>query len=116
MKRTLFTAVGILLGCINLPLEAATPLKLWYKQPAKEWTEALPIGNGRIGAMVFGQTETERIQLNEESLWAGSQMNNNNPQASKNLKQVQQLILNNKIDEAGKLAQFVRIKHWAMFI
>ena len=105
MKRPLFTAVCILIGCINLPLGAATPLKLWYKQPAKEWTEALPVGNGRIGAMVFGKTDTERIQLNEESLWAGSQMNNNNPKASKNLKQVQQLILDNKIDEAGKLAQ-----------
>jgi len=105
MKRPLFTAVCILIGCINLPLGAATPLKLWYKQPAKEWTEALPVGNGRMGAMVFGKTDTERIQLNEESLWAGSQMNNNNPKASKNLKQVQQLILDNKIDEAGKLAQ-----------
>ncbi|MEX2428802.1 MAG: glycoside hydrolase N-terminal domain-containing protein [Bacteroidales bacterium] len=41
--------------------------KLWYNQPAKEWTEALPVGNGRLGAMVFGNPDTERIQFNEES-------------------------------------------------
>ena len=45
--------------------------KLWYDQPAKEWTEALPLGNGRLGAMVFGSIVKERLQLNEESLWAG---------------------------------------------
>lgn len=80
-------------------------LRLWYKQPANEWTEALPIGNGRLGAMVFGQTTTERIQLNEESLWAGSQLNNNNPNASPNLPKIQQLILDNKIEEALQLAE-----------
>lgn len=45
--------------------------KLWYKQPAEVWEEALPIGNGRLGGMVFGNTTTERIQLNEDSLWPG---------------------------------------------
>lgn len=44
---------------------------LWYRHPAKKWTEALPLGNGRLGAMVFGGAPKERIQLNEESLWAG---------------------------------------------
>lgn len=44
-------------------------LSLWYNEPAEEWNEALPIGNGRLGAMVFGRTDVERIQLNEESLW-----------------------------------------------
>ena len=47
-------------------------LKLWYKQPAKEWVEALPIGNGRLGAMVFGDVFHERIQFNEDTLWTGT--------------------------------------------
>ncbi|MCK5457549.1 MAG: glycoside hydrolase family 95 protein, partial [Melioribacteraceae bacterium] len=78
-------------------------LKLWYNQPAEKWTEALPIGNGRIGAMVFGRISNERIQLNEESLWAGSQINNNNPGASKHLKEIQQLLLNGESGKARKL-------------
>ncbi|HKK62263.1 MAG TPA: glycoside hydrolase family 95 protein, partial [Bacteroidales bacterium] len=45
--------------------------KLWYKAPAKDWFSALPLGNGRLGAMVFGNLEEEHIQMNEESLWAG---------------------------------------------
>ena len=56
-------------------------LKLWYCQPADEWVEALPIGNGRLGAMVFGRVEHERIQLNEETLWDGHKFNRNNPEA-----------------------------------
>ncbi len=56
-------------------MEASTipaKLELWYRQPAKEWTEALPVGNGRLGAMIMGATEQERIQLNEETLWTGA--------------------------------------------
>lgn len=47
------------------------PLRLWYTSPAAEWNEALPIGNGRLGGMVFGRTGLERVQLNEDSLWYG---------------------------------------------
>ncbi|MCF1713703.1 glycoside hydrolase N-terminal domain-containing protein [Flavihumibacter sp. RY-1] len=54
--------------------EAGTGLRLWYKKPARDWNEALPVGNGRMGAMVFGDAVRERIQLNEESLWAGSKV------------------------------------------
>ena len=79
-------------------------LKLWYQQPAQEWTDALPVGNGRLGAMVFGNPFNERIQLNEESLWAGTAMNSNNPEAYKHLKEVQQLILDGKIKESVDLA------------
>jgi len=77
--------------------------KLWYKQPAKKWTEALPVGNGRLGAMVFGGVYEERIQLNEESLWAGKQLNTNNPNALKDLDRVRNLIFDGKIKEAYEL-------------
>ncbi len=80
-------------------------LKLWYKQPAKIWEQALPIGNGRLGAMVFGNAQTERIQINEESLWGGRAKNTNNPDARKYLDTVRQLIFANKIDDAYDLAQ-----------
>lgn len=49
-------------------------LKLWYQQPAAAWIDALPVGNGRMGAMVFGNIQNERIQLNEESIWAGKKL------------------------------------------
>src|ERR1700730_13343680 len=53
------------------PTTKSSDLRLWYRQPAAGWNEALPIGNGRLAAMVFGGIETERIQLNEETIWAG---------------------------------------------
>jgi alpha-L-fucosidase 2 len=68
--------------CIaSLPLgnnhpDSTNPLVLWYNKPAAEWVEALPIGNGRLGGMVFGNTSVERLQLNEESLWGGSKTAN----------------------------------------
>jgi len=77
---------------------------LWYQQPATEWTEALPVGNGRLGAMIFGGIDQERIQLNEESLWAGEPINNNNPQASTHLSRIQQLLLDGRIEEARRLS------------
>jgi len=79
-------------------------LKLWYNQPAAKWIEALPVGNGRLGAMVFGGIENERIQLNEESLWAGAQINNNNPGASEHLAEIQQLLLRGESSKVRILA------------
>jgi len=77
---------------------------LWYKQPANNWNEALPIGNGRIGAMVFGNPVNERIQLNEESLWAGCPVNNNNPGSLRYLPELQNALFNNLFFEASQLA------------
>lgn len=79
--------------------------KLWYKFPAKAWIEALPIGNGRLGAMVFGNPVHERIQLNEESIWAGSKINNNNTEALRHLKELQQALFNNQYSDAFKIAE-----------
>ncbi|MBN2814580.1 MAG: glycoside hydrolase family 95 protein, partial [Bacteroidales bacterium] len=81
------------------------PLVLWYEQPAVEWTDALPVGNGRLGAMVFGNTATERIQLNEESLWAGSKIDNNNPGALSHLAEIRQLLLDGNITRAYTLSE-----------
>ncbi|NLB93829.1 MAG: glycoside hydrolase family 95 protein, partial [Bacteroidales bacterium] len=80
-------------------------LKLWYDQPANEWTEALPVGNGRLGAMVFGGVQTERIQLNEESLWTGGPIERANPEALENLEKVRQLLFEGKFAEGDRLAQ-----------
>ena len=77
---------------------------LWYKQPAVEWVEALPVGNGRLGGMIFGNPKVEQIQLNEESLWGGSKIANNNPEAFSHLAEIRQLILDGKIPEAFELA------------
>lgn len=79
-------------------------LTLWYQKPAEEWTAALPVGNGRLGAMVFGSVEHERIQLNEETLWDGGPRDTTNPKALAALPKVQQLLFEDKNDEATKLA------------
>lgn len=77
---------------------------LWYNKPAGQWTDALPVGNGRLGAMVFGGVERERIQLNEETLWEGAPQDTNNPKALEALPKVQQLLFEDKNEEATKLA------------
>ena len=59
----------------------SAPLVVWYRKPAGAWTEALPVGNGRIAAMVFGGVNQERLQLNEGTLWAGGPYDPNNPDA-----------------------------------
>ena len=79
-------------------------LLLWYNQPAKEWNEALPIGNGRLGAMIFGRPDTELIQLNEETLWTGGPVDKNpNPDASKFLQPVRDAIFKDSINKAIQL-------------
>ena len=75
----------------------------WYDKPAGTWLEALPLGNGRLGAMVFGGVGHERIALNEESVWSGSRVNWNRKDASKNLPKIRQLLLEGKNDEAEAL-------------
>ena len=64
------------------------PLTLWYPQPARIWEEALPVGNGRLGAMVFGGVFAERVQLNEDTLWSGGPKDGNNPAAAGYLPEV----------------------------
>jgi alpha-L-fucosidase 2 len=80
-----------------------TYLKLWYLHPAKQWVEALPVGNGRLGAMVFGDPWKEVIQLNENTVWAGQPNRNDNPDAKEALPEVRKLIFEGKYKEAQDL-------------
>jgi len=79
---------------------------LWYKQPASIWTEALPVGNGRLGAMIFGGTTSERLQLNEDSVWSGGFRDRNNPDAKKTLAEIRSLLREGKIPEAENLSRY----------
>src|SRR4030095_13267399 len=98
----LFIPISIL---ISSKLQAQNSFELWYRNPASEWTEALPVGNGRLAAMVFGKTDMERIQLNEESIWAGCNVYDINPGTKSHLREIQQLLLNEKNDEAYELTK-----------
>jgi alpha-L-fucosidase 2 len=77
---------------------------LWYKKPAGNWNEALPIGNGRLGGMLFGGAGTEHIQLNEDSIWYGEPVDRNNPDALKYLPEIRKLLSEGKIKEAEQMA------------
>ncbi|HUU09336.1 MAG TPA: glycoside hydrolase family 95 protein, partial [Phycisphaerae bacterium] len=79
------------------------PLVLWWRRPAGKWTEAMPIGNGRLGAMVFGRVDEERIQLNEDSLWTGQPVERANPEALKSLPEARRLLFEGKYVEGQKL-------------
>lgn len=85
--------------------EEKVSMRLWYKTPACSWNEALPIGNGRLGAMLFGKTDTERIQLNEDSIWYGDPVDRNNPDARTHLTKIRDLIFSGEIHEAERLAK-----------
>jgi len=80
-------------------------MKLWYRQPAQEWVEALPVGNGRLGAMVFGGIEHETIQLNEDTLWAGHPLERDRVGAYKYLDKARELIFEGNYAEGEKLVQ-----------
>jgi len=102
MKKILFIA---LLAGGSTYAQQKLPLQLWYKQPATKWMEALPIGNGRLGAMVYSHPQSEIIQVNEESLWAGVHYNDANPNSLRVLDSVRQLLFAGKNAEAVQLAR-----------
>lgn len=80
-------------------------MELWYNNPANNWNEALPIGNGFLGGMIFGGTQRERVQLNEDSLWYGSKPDRNNPDSLKYLGEIRKLLSEGKISEAESLTE-----------
>lgn len=79
--------------------------RIWFKQPARNWNEALPLGNGRLGAMIFGDPARERIQLNEDSIWYGGPSDRNNPDALAHLAVIRNLLFEGKLKEAHRLAE-----------
>ena len=100
-------------------LEAQLPLKLWYKQPSGSvWENALPIGNGKLGAMVYGNVATETLQLNEHTVWSGGPNRNDNPLALDSLTKLRELIFEGKYKEAERLANktiITKKSHGQMF-
>jgi alpha-L-fucosidase 2 len=103
---------GLLTLCFSCLLlagaQAQAPegdLKIWFNHPAASWNEALPVGNGRLGAMVFGGVATERLQLNEETVWTGKPADFVNPAAKAALPQVRALLFSGKYAEAQQLAK-----------
>ena len=82
---------------------SAQDYKLWYEKPAAHWLEALPVGNSQLGAMIYGGTDTEEIQLNEETFWSGSPHNNNSPAAKAHLQEVRDSIFAGKEEAAHKI-------------
>ena len=102
-KRNLTYSIilfGLLISCTPV---GTPPLKLWYDKPAEKWVEALPVGNGRLGAMVFGDPVHEIIQLNENTLWSGSPNRNDNPDALEALPEVRKLIFEGEYAKAREL-------------
>lgn len=108
IRISILILLNLLLGSKNIWSQKANvssdDLILWYQQPASDWNEALPVGNGRLGAMVFGDCVHERIQLNEESLWAGSKTNSDRDTKAV-LPIIQQKLLDGKIGEAVELSE-----------
>jgi alpha-L-fucosidase 2 len=113
MKKNIHILLLLLLPLRSLQGEEAAQLKLWYDHPAQKWSEALPIGNGRLGAMVFGNPMKERLQLNELTVWAGSPYRNDNPKALLALPRIRQLIFDGHYTEARKLIDTNFITHIA---
>ena len=123
--RTLlsFSALLLVLFLLSCQKKEQPHVRLWYDQPANatitdspmgwnndpEWLKALPVGNGFLGAMVFGDVNRERIQLNEKTLWSGSPDDNNNPEASKYLGEIRQLLFEGKYKEANELTNRTQV-------
>ena len=103
MTKLMFLLLVGMAIFIDANAQNQSALKLWYEQPAKQWVEALPVGNGRLGAMIYGDPVNEVIQLNEETLWAGQPNRNDNPDAKGSLEEVRKLIFDGKYKEAQDL-------------
>lgn len=102
-SRKSFCIAILLFGVVQA--FAQQPLKLWYKQPAEKWTDALPIGNGRIGGMIYGGVAEDHIQYNEQSLWTGGPRDYNRKGAVKYLEPIRKLLAEGKQAEAEAMAQ-----------
>ena len=114
MKRISFLVTALLLA-INI---TAQDHVLWYGRPATDWLEALPIGNSHLGAMVYGGTVNDEIQLNEETFWSGSPHNNNSSESLEYLPEVRKLIFEGHEEEAHQLIEkhFIKGPHGMRYL
>lgn len=108
-KKSFSKTVVIILSIVSVGFFSSCSsdskdLKLWYDAPAADWNEALPLGNGRLGAMVYGNPLNENIQLNENTLWAGGPHRNDNPNAKDALSEIRELLFQENYNEAHRLA------------
>jgi alpha-L-fucosidase 2 len=106
LRNVLVFALGVVAFCTNgAESSPANPIHtLWYRQPAREWNEALPIGNGRLGAMVFGGVAEDRIQMNEDTFWSGRPHNYSVEGAASSLAEVRRLLFTGQEEAAARLA------------
>lgn len=124
MKVIHFFLISLfLLSCSTPQQEQSSSLKLWYESPADatvadspngwqddaEWLKGLPLGNGSLGAVVFGDVAMERIQLNEETMWSGSPQDCDNPDAPQYLDKIRQLLFEGKYKEATELTNRTQV-------
>ena len=116
MKKKLLTTLLLPLVCVATAV--GQPHRMWYSKPASHWLEALPVGNSHLGAMIYGGTDVEEIQLNEETFWSGQPHNNNPKEALAHLPEVRSLIFQGKEGEAAKLLDkyFVPGPHGMRFL
>lgn len=108
----------VLFACNQDPKDSSPDQLIWFNQPAQNWNEALPVGNGRLGAMVFGDVRHERVQLNEESLWTGSRDQFTDKKgAYKVLPQIRELLFKEEFAAAQKLCkdEFMGHNNWNMY-
>ena len=97
--------VFALLACAGLcRAQDDNALRLWYRQPAQQWVQALPVGNGRLAAMVFGDVRKEHLQLNEDTVWSGDKHDRSNPEAAKSVPEIRRLLMEGHPAEAQALA------------
>lgn len=107
MKKRLSLLLGAAASLLSA--SAQNNLTLWYKQPASTWTEALPVGNGRLGAMVFGGVQDELLQLNEATLWSGGPVKTNvNPEAKEYLPKVREALFRGDYEAAKELTKHMQ--------
>ena len=121
MKKFFVSLMSLMLFVATVALAAGkvdNDQRLWYDAPATVWLEALPVGNSRMGAMVFGGTETEQIQLNEETFWSGGPHNNNSTSSLRYLTEVRSLIFDDKDKEASDIInrEFVKGPHGMRYL
>ncbi len=115
MKKSILTAILLMVTGIALQ---AQDHRLWYSKPAAHWLEALPVGNSKLGAMIYGGTEVEIIQLNEETFWSGAPHENNSKESLEHLPKVRRLIFEGREKEAHQLIEkhFIKGPHGMRYL